>query len=60
MFPGFVSEFSYREICCPVSFLSICELSQVCFDPLIHVFTLSICPRVKHGTKVLFDPHGFA
>ena len=38
----------------------IYELSQVCFNPLIHMFTLSICSRVKHGAKVLFDPHGFA
>ena len=57
MFPGVVSEFSYREICCPVGLSSIYELSQVCFNPLIHAFTLSICSRVKHGTKVLFDPH---
>ena len=60
MFSGVVSKFSYREICCPVSLLSICELSQVCFNPLIHVFALSICPRMKHSAKVLFDPHGFA
>ena len=59
MFPGVVSKFSYREICCPVGLSSIYELSQVCFDPLIHVFTLSICSGVKCGAKVLFDPHGF-
>ena len=60
MFSGVVSKFSYREICCPVGLSSIYELSQVCFDPLIHAFTLSICSRVKCGAKVLFDPHGFA
>ena len=60
MFPRVVSKFSYREIHCPVNLSSICELSQVHFNPLIHAFTLSICPRVKCGAKVLFDPHGFA
>ena len=59
MFPGVVSEFSYREICCPVGLSSINELSQVCFNPLIHVFTLSICSGVKCNAEVLFDPHGF-
>ena len=59
MFPGVVSEFSYREICCPVGLSSIYELSQVCFNPLIHAFTLSIGSGVKRSAKVLFDPHGF-
>ena len=59
VFPGVVSEFSYREICCPVSLSSIYELSQVCFNLLIHAFTLSICSRVECSAKVLFDPHGF-
>ena len=59
MFLHVVSEFSYREICCPVGLSSIYELSQICFNPLIHVFALSICSRVKHSAKVLFDPHGF-
>ena len=59
MFPGVVSKFSYREICCQVGLLSIYELSQVCFNSLIHVFTLSICSGVKHSAEVLFDPHGF-
>ena len=59
VFPGVVSEFSYREICCPIGLSSIYELSQVCFDPLIHAFALSICSGVKHGAEVLFDPQGF-
>ena len=59
VFPRVVSKFSYREICCLVGLLSIYELSQVCFNPLIHAFALSICSGVKCSAKVLFDPHGF-
>ena len=59
MFPGVVSKFSYREICCPVGLSSICELSQICFNPLIHAIALSICSGVKCSAEVLFDPHGF-
>ena len=59
MFPGVVSRFCYREICCPVGLSSVYELSQVCFNPLIHAFALSICSGVKCSAEVLFDPHGF-
>ena len=59
MFSGVVSKFSYREICCPVDLLSIYELSQVYFDPLIYAFTLSICSGIKCSAKVLFDPYSF-
>ena len=56
IFPGVVSKFSYREICCPVGLSSIDKLSQVYFNLLIHAFTLSICSRVKCGAKIFLIP----
>jgi hypothetical protein len=60
MFPRVMREFCDWEHRGPGPWQAAGPRSKVLFDPGVHLFGLTICPRVKCARKVLLNPQVFA
>jgi hypothetical protein len=59
MLPRVIGKLCNGEESTPVILSNVCKASEVSFNPLVHIFALSICLGVKCCAEILVDASGF-